>query len=483
MPQTTLVSALLTFPATALYAVCQAALAAYSGHRWPMVLSRAGCPAPSTPAPAAMSEAPLVLVQLPVRDESEVVARLVAAAASLDWPRDRLEIQLLDDSDEAAAALGRAAVQAACDRGVNAQHVRRGTREGFKAGALAHGLASSEAEFVAVFDADFVPAPDFLRRMIPAFAAPDVGMVQARWGHLNRDESLLTRAQAAMLDSHFLVEHPWRAAAGRFLNFNGTAGVWRRACIESAGGWSHDTLTEDLDLSYRAQLAGWRFAYEVTVVVPAELPGSMDALLTQQHRWAKGAFQTARKLLGGVLAAPLSRRVRGEAVFHLTSNASYPLLLLLATLMVPVLAGAAALPLTWALALHATLVVAGTVPVAAFLWLGARRAGRTRAAASVDALAALVLCAGLSWQLSRAVVEGLGNTVGDFVRTPKQGNAGPRRAAPTSRTGSAEWLLATGALAAMAWAVTQGASGAVPFYATLALGLAWVASGVRGVAR
>jgi cellulose synthase/poly-beta-1,6-N-acetylglucosamine synthase-like glycosyltransferase len=474
---------LLTVPLTALYALCQAALATYAGHRWPMLGCRAAKPVLTPPVPLPPGNEPNVLVQLPVRDEPEVVGRLLEAAAALDWPRDRLEIQLLDDSGEAAAALGRAAVQAARARGVKATHMRRGTREGFKAGALAHGSRASLAEFVAVFDADFVPAPDFLRRMLPSFADPGVGMVQARWGHLNRDESLLTRAQAAMLDAHFLVEHPWRAATGRFLNFNGTAGVWRRACIESAGGWSADTLTEDLDLSYRAQLAGWRFAFAPAVVVPAELPGSMDALKTQQHRWAKGAFQTARKVLRGVFAASLPSHVRSEAVFHLTANAIYPLLLVLATLMVPILSGAAALPLPLALALHAGLVAAGTLPVVAFLWLGARRAGRGRGEAAVDALAALVLCAGLSWQLTRAVWEGLAGEAGEFVRTPKQGRLAERTPRIRPRMAPAEWLLATGSLAAMTWAVAKGAPGAVPFYATLALGLGWVASGARGRSR
>jgi len=483
MPSSPLFPELITIPATALYAACQAALAAYAGHRWPMLLSVPARPVLVPPGVLPSGGEPRVLVQLPVREEPEVVERLVEAAAALDWPRDRLEIQLLDDSGEAVATLGRSAVLAARARGVNVTHVRRGTRTGSKAGALAHGLAASDAEFVAVFDADFVPAPDFLRRVLPGFSDPAVGMVQARWGHLNRDESLLTRAQAAMLDAHFLVEHPWRAATGRFLNFNGTAGVWRRACIEGAGGWSHDTLTEDLDLSYRAQLAGWRFAYAPAVVVPAELPGDMDALKTQQHRWAKGAIQTARKLLRHVLASGLPRRVRSEAIFHLTANATYPLLLLLATLLVPVLAGAAALPLPWALALHAGLVVAGTLPVAAFLWLGARRAGRGRREAAVDAMAALVLCAGLSWQLSRAVLEGLAGATGEFVRTPKQGLVGAGVRRTPIRPAPGEWLLAAGSLAALTWAASQGMPGAVPFYATLALGLGWVASGARGLSR
>src|SRR5262245_21756195 len=218
--------------AIALVALCQAALVLYSAHRWPM-LGGGGAPAPHEPAWEPGQE-PRVLVQLPVRDEPAVVERLVAAAAALDWPRSRLEIQLLDDSADEAAAIGERAVAAARSRGVAIEHVRRSRRDGLKAGALAAGLARSEASFVAVFDADFLPAPDFLRRTLPAFAEPRIGLVQARWGHLNRDANLLTRAQAAMLDAHFLLEHTWRQAHGRFLNFNGTAGVWRRACIDAA---------------------------------------------------------------------------------------------------------------------------------------------------------------------------------------------------------------------------------------------------------
>ena len=318
------------------YALCQAGLVAYSAHRWPMLATHARSGAPRAPW-WTPGHAPRVLVQLPVCDEPAVVERLVAAAAALEWPADRLEVQLLDDSAEACAALGAAAASRARAQGVNVRHLRRHHRDGFKAGALAAGLRASEAEFVAVFDADFVPAPDFLSRTLPAFAHENVGLVQARWGHLNREHNALTRAQAAMLDAHFLVEHAWRQGRRRFLNFNGTAGVWRRACIDAAGGWSADTLTEDLDLSYRAQLAGWRFVFLPDVVVPAELPEHMSAFRSQQHRWAKGALQTARKLLPRIARARLPWTTKLEAFVHLTANVTYPLLLLLAGLLAPLL--------------------------------------------------------------------------------------------------------------------------------------------------
>ncbi len=477
------------YATAALAAACQTALAAYAIHRWPMLLERDRPEAPAAEAWWSAGDVPRVLVQLPVRDEPAVVGRLVAAAAALDWPRERLEIQLLDDSGAESAALGAEAVAAARARGVRARQLRRGHRLGFKAGALAAGLARSGAAFVAVFDADFVPPPDFLRRLLPHFVAPEVGMVQARWGHLNRDASLLTRAQAVLIDAHQLVEHHWRQRSGRFLNFNGTAGLWRRTCIESAGGWAHDTLTEDLDLSYRAQLAGWRFVFEPSVVVPAELPEDMAAFRSQQHRWARGAIQTARKLLGAVWRAPLPRRVKLEAFLHLTANVNYPLLLVLATLLVSALAGAEALRAPWGLGLHLALVAGGTLPVALFLAKGARLAGRRGVRGAVDVAASLVLCAGLSWHLTRAVFEGILGPTGDFVRTPKSGAGGGAPAPVTHAARTSPWsalrglpelALAMGFVGAAAWLGSRGNAAAVPLLLALAAGLAWVG---RGVAR
>ncbi len=466
---------------TALYAACQAGLLVYSAHRWPLLL--AGEPAAVPPGPAfAPGAEPVVLVQLPVRDEAAVVGRLVAAVAALDWPADRLRVQLLDDSaDPAALAAGAAAVAAAQRAGIHATHVRRGTRAGFKAGALAHGLALEDAPYVAVFDADFVPAPDFLRRLLPHFADARVGLVQARWGHLNREHSLLTRAQAVMLDAHLLVEHVWRQAHGRFLNFNGTAGVWRRAAIDAAGGWSHDTLTEDLDLSYRAQLAGWRFVFVRDVVVPAELPEGMAAFRSQQHRWAKGALQTARKLLPRLWRSRLPLAVRIEGTVHLTANAGYPLLLALALLLAPVLFAARTLPWAGLVALQLGIVALGTLPVALFLAEGQRRAGRRGARVLADVLAALVLCAGLSWHLAHAVVAGLWGPTGEFVRTPKTGGVELPRPRPVSGRvhGLPECALAALFVLLAFAALAAGRPAALPFLLAMSAGLLWVGLGER----
>lgn len=464
--------------AGALYALGQTGLLAYASHRWSLL----GAPVrvPAVPAPWwTAADAPHVLVQLPVRDEPAVVARLVEAVAALDWPRDRLTVQLLDDSGPDAAALGAAAVARAAAAGLRITQLRRSARHGFKAGALAHGLAHDEAPFVAVFDADFVPPTDFLRRLLPHFADPRVGLVQARWGHLNRDASLLTRAQAVLLDAHLLVEHVARQHAGRFFNFNGTAGVWRRACIDAAGGWAHDTLTEDLDLSYRAQLAGWRFVYDPSVVVPSELPADMRAFRMQQHRWVKGALQTARKLLATVWRAPLPFATRLEGAVHLTANLVYPALLALVLLMAPVLAGPTRWPAPWVLGSQVALFLVGTLPVVLFLALGQWRAGQRGWRLAADVGLALLLCGGLAWWLTRAVFEGLLGATGEFVRTPKSG--GQRRGlVGRALPGRLELVGATLCLALAALAVHLTRPEATPFLLAFAAGSLWVGLGVRG---
>jgi len=467
----------------AAYALAQALLVLYSSHRWLVLMrwwrgvrTRGGRAAPPVPA-----EWPRVTVQLPIFNERRVVERLIDAVAALDYPRDRLEIQVLDDSTDETRALAARAVERHRADGVDIRLLHRTHRAGFKAGALAAGLEASSGELIAVFDADFVPGPGFLRGLIPHFHDPGVGMVQARWGHLNRHESLVTAAQAVMLDSHFLLEHAVRMGDGLFFNFNGTAGVWRRACIESAGGWTHDTLTEDLDLSYRAQLAGWRFVFEPNVEAPAELPADMEALKSQQRRWAKGSIQTARKLLPRVFAAPLPARVKLEAVFHLTSNFTYPLLLLLGLLLLPVLLGTttAAPVLVWTLQLGVILL--GVVPVTLFLAVG-QWVARARRTLARDVAAALVLGVGLSVNNSRAVIEGLGSAVGDWDRTPKAGSA--RTAAGFSAyratqrvAGRTEAVLAIYFAALAVFAAAQGRALAVPFLTLLLLGFGAVAAG------
>lgn len=289
---------------------------------------------PEATAPPAASW-PRVTVQLPVYNEALVVRRLIEACARLDYPSSRLEIQVLDDSTDLTSELIAEQVDALRSHHVDIVHVRRHSRDGFKAGALANGLRFASGDFVAIFDADFVPPPDFLLRTLPTFADPGIGLVQARWGHLNERQSRLTRIQAFGLDTHFAVEQQVRGASDCFINFNGTAGVWRRTCIEEAGGWRSETLTEDLDLSYRAQLAGWRFEFVNDLEVPAELPALTNAYRSQQARWAKGSMQTAVLLLPCVWRSVVPVRAKIEGSLHLTAHLVFPLVLLAGLLHVP----------------------------------------------------------------------------------------------------------------------------------------------------
>src|SRR5258706_11786510 len=314
-------------------------------HWWTRRSAHAALPPPDPPV------WPLVTVQLPLYNERYVAERLLEAAGALDYPADRLEIQVLDDSTDDTAAIVAETAQRLRARGVNVIHVRRTDRTGFKAGALASGLASARGEFVAIFDADFVPPPDFLRRTIPHFVDARVAVVQTRWGHLNRDFSLLTVAQSLGIDGHFGVEQAARCRGHLLLNFNGTAGVWRRTAIENAGGWAHDTLTEDLDLSYRAQLRHWRILYLPELVCPAELPVVISGFKSQQRRWAQGSIQTAVKLLPLVLSSELSLWTKYQAFVHLTYYMIHPLMLVVVLLSIPAFAVGGLLPSKTALAL------------------------------------------------------------------------------------------------------------------------------------
>jgi hypothetical protein len=441
------------------FVVVQALALLYSSHRW-LVLwrswrgRRAGL---AKRPPATVRERwPSVTVQLPIYNERRVVRRLIAAAAALDYPHDRLEIQVLDDSTDETSALAAEEVERQRARGVAIHHVRRTSRDGYKAGALAAGLERSSGELLAVFDADFVPPPDFLRRMVPRLDDPAIGSVQARWTHLNRRESLLTAAQAVMLDAHFLLEHPTRAHHDLFFNFNGTAGLWRRSCIEDAGGWRNDTLTEDLDLSYRAQLRGWRLAYAPDVEVPGELPAGMEALKTQQRRWARGSIQTARLLLPELLRRPLPLRVKLEAVVHLTGFATYPLLLALGLFMLPLVSNLQRPgPVS---ALELAVVTLGVIPAAWFLIEGQRLAGQPMRRIATDVPGAFVLGIGLSLSNARAVLGGLGSRLGRWERTPKSGardeeSGPPRYREAPSHAGASELVLAAyfAITAAVAW--------------------------------
>jgi cellulose synthase/poly-beta-1,6-N-acetylglucosamine synthase-like glycosyltransferase len=279
--------------------------------------------------PAPLTEYPRVTVQLPIYNELYVVERLIEAACRLEWPRERLEIQVLDDSTDETQFIAERLVQRYARQGIDIVHIWRSERIGFKAGALEAGVRSAHGEFLAIFDADFVPPPKFLLETIPYFQYERVGFVQARWGHLNRSYSLLTELQSVIIDAHFLVDQVARSRAGFFMNFNGTAGVWRRAAIVDAGGWEHDTLAEDLDLSYRAQLRGWEAVYLPDVVAYAELPVTVGSYRSQQRRWAAGSFACAIKLLPTVLRAPLPAMVKAQALLHMLGYVSHVSLLLM----------------------------------------------------------------------------------------------------------------------------------------------------------
>jgi len=424
---------------------------------------------------------PVVTVQLPVYNEANVVERLLDAACTLAHPADRLEIQLLDDSDDETAGIAAARVRRWRARGVDVRHIRRSARDGFKAGALAYGLARARGEFLLVLDADFVPAPDLIRRLLGPFTDPGVGAAQAAWDHLEDGGSWLTRAQALFLDAHFAIEHEARHRAGLFFNFNGSAGMWRRDCVIDAGGWSADTLTEDVDLSYRAQLAGWRFAYLDDVRVPAELPGTLRAVEIQQERWTQGGIQSARKLLPAVWRAPLPVAVKVEATAHLLGHVVHPLTLALGAALAASgwlgLAGAA-LP-GW---VHGVALGMATLPFLLFYGV-ACRLRRRRAGDSVRRTGdALLLGLGLGVPLTLAVLRGLVGWRTGFARTPK---AGFRRRVAYAAAGGLPGRWTRAALAvvlagAAANLALGGATASLPFTGLFALGyLASTAESLR----
>jgi cellulose synthase/poly-beta-1,6-N-acetylglucosamine synthase-like glycosyltransferase len=375
----------------------------------------------------ARTDLPHVTIQLPLYNEATVAERLLDHVSKIEYPRSRLEIQVLDDSTDETRALVRTHVETLAKTGLDIVYIHRVDRTGYKAGALDAGLKVAKGDLVAIFDADFLPQPDFLRALVPHFVSdPKVGMVQARWGHLNREHSLLTRVQALMLDGHHLVENTARAASGWLFNFSGTGGMWRKEAIQTAGGWQHDTLTEDLDLSYRAQLAGWKFVYRETVVTPAELPEDISAFRAQQYRWAKGTVQTARKLLSRVMTADLTLTQRIEAFFHLTPHFAYPLMVFLSVLLLPALILMPATNPTTMLMIDLPLCIGTTGSLAAFYCMAELAQGRRRRDAFRQLPALLALGAGLAPHLTKAVFEGLRSMAGEFVRTPKKGGAANR---------------------------------------------------------
>ncbi|MBI4396501.1 MAG: glycosyltransferase [Elusimicrobia bacterium] len=414
---------MLPFIVVTVYIAILAVLSLYGLHRyWILYLYWRHCMrTPPPPPPPPPREWPKITIQLPLYNECYVVERLIDAVCRMDYPQDRLHIQLLDDSTDETQLLAQNKVREKRFLGYDIDYVHRKDRRGFKAGALANGLQSARGEFIAIFDADFLPLPDFLRKTVPRFADAGVGMVQARWGHINEQYSLLTKLQSLYLDGHFLLEHAARNGSGAFFNFNGTAGIWRRKAIEEAGGWTDDTLTEDLDISYRAQLKGWKFVFLPDVVCPAELPVDIGAFRSQQHRWMKGALQVAKKILPSVWRSPLPFFVKMESTVHLTANIGYPLMLMLSILLLPSLV--ARRYLGWP-------AVVNWIELAAFLltcvslslfYLVAQKENRTRVyrMSPRDIPALMAFGAGMCLNNSRAVWEALFDIRTDFHRTAK----------------------------------------------------------------
>jgi len=371
---------------------------------------------------AQISDYPDVLVQLPVFNEYYVVERLINAAVQLDYPREKLHIQVLDDSTDESFSLAASRIEKLQSEGFLIEHVRRPDRIGYKAGALQYGLGISKAPYIVVFDADFIPEKDFIRRTLPEFLDPGVGMVQTRWGHLNRHYSILTRVQAFALDAHFTVEQRGRNLGSHFINFNGTAGIWRRECIESAGGWSADTLTEDLDLSYRAQLNGWKFKFLEDVISPAELPAEMNALKNQQYRWNKGAAQCAVKHLNTVLkSGSISWKTKLHALFHLGNSSIFIWIMICAVLSFPLVYLKNSHPELDALFLVGGILLLSFIILSAFYFTSFLKTEKDRSKSEFlwMYLAFLSISMGMSLHNARAVFFGYMGKQTPFIRTPK----------------------------------------------------------------
>jgi cellulose synthase/poly-beta-1,6-N-acetylglucosamine synthase-like glycosyltransferase len=412
-------------------------IAAYGLHRYVLVYLYVKHRHKNYQPKATFDELPTVTVQLPMYNEDMCAERIIRASCLLDYPLEKLEIQVLDDSTAQSGEIARQAVEQWAAKGYPIRYIHRSNRVGYKAGALEAGLKEARGEFIAIFDADFVPPRDMLKNLVHYFTDEKIGMVQVRWDHLNRDASLLTKSQAIFLDGHFVIEHTARNRSGRFMHFNGTAGVWRRKTIDDAGGWEHDTLTEDLDLSYRAQVKGWQFVYLPQFCAPAELPPEMIAFKQQAHRWTKGSFQTAIKLLPGILRSKhLPYRVKSEAFFHLTNTLVYPMVVLLTILMYPafILVDGPIKNVTWGHWLFcATLFIVATCSASTFFVFAQRELlGKTAGWRSILHLPMLMaLGVGISVNNAKAVIEAIWSAIkkqpSEFVRTPKYGVTGRSR--------------------------------------------------------
>jgi cellulose synthase/poly-beta-1,6-N-acetylglucosamine synthase-like glycosyltransferase len=370
--------------------------------------------------PPEVTSWPRVTVQLPIFNERYVIERLVDAVARFDYPHELLDIQVLDDSTDETQQVARGCVDRYAAQGLPISYIHRTNREGYKAGALENGLKTAAGEFIVIFDADFIPEPDFLRRTLPYLQNPQIGMVQARWTYLNRDYSLLTQVETILLDGHFVIEHGARSRRGTFFNFNGTAGVWRRRAIDEAGGWQHDTLTEDTDLSYRAQLEGWKFLYLPQIECASELPVDMNGFKAQQARWAKGLMQTAKKILPRVFASNVPWYIKAEAFFHLTANISYPLMVLLSTMLLPAMIVRFYQGWFQMIVIDLPLFLASTCSISSF-YLVAQKELYPKTWWRTFLYMPFVMATGIgiSVRNAQAVLEALTGRKSEFARTPK----------------------------------------------------------------
>ncbi|HUS19271.1 MAG TPA: cellulose synthase family protein [Terriglobales bacterium] len=398
-------------------------LASYGIHRYVLVYlyykNRKNA-AKEPPAYWPEGQLPKVTIQLPIFNEQFVIDRLVDAVCKMDYPRDRLDIQVLDDSTDETVEVARSVVERYAALGHPIGYHHRTNRHGYKAGALDEGMKYCKGEFIAIFDADFVPPEDWLMRVIHHFTEPKTGMVQTRWTHLNRDYSFLTQVEAILLDGHFVLEHGGRSRTDVFFNFNGTAGMWRRQAIEEAGGWEHDTLTEDTDLSYRSQLKGWKFKYLQDVECPAELPIEMTAFKTQQARWAKGLIQVSLKILPKVLKSDAPRPVKMEAWYHLTANISYPLMIVLSTLMMPAMILRSYQGWFQMLFIDLPLFLASTFSISSFYLVSQKELfPKTWPKTFLYLPFLMALGIGLTITNTKAVMEALLGIQSSFKRTPK----------------------------------------------------------------
>jgi cellulose synthase/poly-beta-1,6-N-acetylglucosamine synthase-like glycosyltransferase len=461
------------------YFVVMVILAAYGLHRYALVYMYYRNEKNRTmEPPQKFTGLPRVTVQLPIFNEQYVIERLVDSICKLEYPKGELDIQVLDDSTDETVEVAAAVVERYAALGHPITYIHRANREGFKAGALRNGMKTSQGEFIAIFDADFVPPENWLLRVIHHFSDPKVGMVQTRWTHLNRNYSFLTEVEAILLDGHFILEHGGRSRSRVFFNFNGTAGMWRRQAIEDAGGWQHDTLTEDTDLSYRSQLKGWQFKYVQDIECPAELPIEMTAFKTQQARWAKGLIQTGKKVLPIVFRSDVPWRVKVEAWYHLSANLSYPLMIVLSTLLMPAMIIRSFGGWFQMLVIDLPLFLASTFSISSFYLVSQKELLPKRWPRTFLYLPFLMsLGIGLTLTNTRAVLEALFGIKSSFKRTPKYNVLSKKDKAMAKkyrrRLGLVPWLeLLVGCyFAMMCWyAFSSGNYWTIPFLLLFVLG-------------